>query len=91
MKYNNKNRKLVFIRNKNKFRLGKKRFKAFTKYSNLLDENAIKLIVEDLFHFAEKDLFKKCRLKLRNAEFRFGTDGEDFMYNRNSAIVELYN
>lgn len=91
MKNNNRNRKLKFIREKNRLRLGKQLFKAFCKVPESLEEKYVKMAIDDLIEFAKKDLFKKFRLNLRNENFRIGQDGRDFIMNVNTIVVELNN
>ena len=73
MKNNRKNRKLLFIRKKNDFRLGKRRFRYMMKLSDKPED--IKYILSE----AKRELFKKYKLNLPILLINTGFHGDDFV------------
>ena len=91
MKNNRKNRKLKFIREKNKLRLGFDKFKAFVKVPENVSDIIIKYAIEDLVCFAKRYLFKKHKLSLNIIEIQTGQDNEDFIRNLKTIVATLRN
>jgi len=90
MKNNRTNRKLKFIRLKNRLRLGFTTFKYYTKISNNISESEEKEVIESLRNDAEESLFKRFRLKNpKKMDIRIGYEGDDFLKNISSLLVEL--
>lgn len=90
MKNNNKNRKLRFIRIKNKLRQGIIKFYCYDKTAKDidLDENYCANLIET----AKKSLLKIYNLKLKNIEMQLeGSVDDDFIKNLNTNRVILYN
>lgn len=94
MKNNSKNRKLKFIRQKNRIRLGKESYFVFFKVSNrfINNEEAIKVLTEGFINKALFNLFYNFKIeKVRKIFFSFGEFGEDFLINAKTLKIELSN
>lgn len=91
MKNNNRNRKLEYIRYKNRLRLGKAKFSGYVKFNETQDEHLLKIIFEELQKSTFENLFKKYRIALRNAILDIGQDGYDFINNQKTARLTLSN
>ncbi len=89
MKDNCKNRGLKFIRFKNKLRIGKQIYSSRFRYSNLLDEDTIKIGLEYLVKKTKEDLFKEFKLVLNTVVLRFVQSPNDFIQNSTTVICDL--
>lgn len=91
MKDNRKNRKLIYIREKNKFRTNKIMVSGFTKLKDDLtfDElhiEVLKLQEEIINTYKKQYNFKNCYLVDVNIEY--GTEGDDFIRNIVSLLLK---
>ena len=88
-----KQRKLEYIRLKNKLRIGKSKFKTYTKFSNeLIDDTDFMIgFIKQSLNDAEKMLFKKFRIILDQFYFQIGMDDNDFLRNTKTLMITLYN
>lgn len=91
MKNNNRNRKLNYIRYKNRLRLGKAVFAGYVKFTETQDDELLKNIFEELQKSTFESLFKKHRMTLRNQVLDIGYNGEDFITNLKTARLTLSN
>lgn len=90
-KHNRKNRKLEYIRYKNRLRTGKAVFTGYIKYTETQDDELLKIILEELQKTTFESLFKKYRITLRNQVLDFGYNGDDFIRNEITARLTLSN
>lgn len=91
MKTNNKNRKLSYIRYKNKLRIGRESFGAYLRFQNDLDESVLKLAIEKLCKNLVDEVWKKYRIILRNCDLFIGHNYDDIIYDRQTARITLHN
>ncbi len=87
MKNNNKNRKLDFIRGKNKLRLGKQVFRHYLKH---VPNVTVSRIEKELLT-AKNLLFEKYKLKLRYTFLAISEVNEDFINNTKTIQITLTN
>jgi|SRR6478609_7244201 len=87
MKDNRTNRKLKFIRTKNKLRLGQQIF----AYHFRLVQECGEECYPDLVRQTQAILIKHYKLKLRNIELSTGYNGDDFIQNYYTLRITLHN
>lgn len=88
MKDNNKNRKLNFIRKKNKLRLGIEKYNGVVKISADMDmEYAFACFIEQ----TKKQLLKEYKLSLRHCYIREGYNCDYFVKGTKTLLCVLHN
>jgi hypothetical protein len=88
MKDNNKNRKLKFIRNKNRLRFGITKFYCTRRVTQeVFNDN---FDFEQLVITAKKSLLKEYKLSLPKITIDSGHNGDDFIKNYITVRVQLH-
>lgn len=82
-----KQRKLKYIREKNRLRLGISKFKSFCKVSNDLSSQELEFFLKEAISENERLLFKQFKLVLNTIEVQYGCDGDDFIKNLKTLLI----